>query len=44
MAKKDKQHLLDHRKLELIVDLDQTLIHTSMNPSIPPGLPVGVMT
>jgi RNA polymerase II subunit A-like phosphatase len=39
IANRDKQHLLSKCKLALIVDLDQTLIHTSMNPSIPPGLP-----
>ena len=42
LATRDRQLLLDERKLALIVDLDQTLIHTSMNPAIPTGLPVSV--
>ena len=40
LANKDKEHLLQNRKLALIVDLDQTLIHTSVDHNIEPGLPV----
>lgn len=36
----DKQRLLNSRKLALVVDLDQTLIHTSVDPNIERGLPV----
>ncbi len=42
MGNKDKQQLLDRRKLALIVDLDQTLVHTSVDRSIERGLPVSV--
>ena len=40
LGHKDKLRLLHHRKLALVVDLDQTLIHTSVDPLIMPGLPV----
>ena len=40
LANKDKSRLLQSRKLALIIDLDQTLIHTSVDPNIEPGLPV----
>ena len=40
LAHKDKLRLLKTRKLTLVVDLDQTLIHTSTDPHIEPGLPV----
>ena len=40
LALKDKLRLLKTRKLTLVVDLDQTLIHTSTDPHIEPGLPV----
>lgn len=33
LAKEDKQRLLKNRKLVLLVDLDQTLIHTTMSKS-----------
>jgi RNA polymerase II subunit A-like phosphatase len=39
LAYKDKLRLLKTRKLTLVVDLDQTLIHTSTDPHIEPGLP-----
>ncbi len=41
LGNKDRMRLLKSRKLALIVDLDQTLVHTSMDPNIEPGLPVG---
>ena len=40
LGNKDKQRLLECQKLALVVDLDQTLIHTSMDPNIESGLPV----
>ena len=40
LGNKDKLRLLQHRKLALVVDLDQTLVHTSMDPNIERGLPV----
>ena len=40
LAHKDKLQLLKTGKLTLVVDLDQTLIHTSMDSHIEPGLPV----
>ena len=40
LGHKDKLRLLQNRKLALVVDLDQTLIHTSVDPLIMPGLPV----
>ena len=40
LARQDKLRLLKTRKLTLVVDLDQTLIHTSTDPHIEPGLPV----
>jgi len=43
LGKKDYLRLLSSRKLALIVDLDQTLVHTSMDPNIEPGLPVSVL-
>lgn len=36
----DEERLLRTRKLVLLVDLDQTLIHTT-NDNIPPNLKVG---
>lgn len=39
LGNKDKQRLLESQKLALVVDLDQTLIHTSMDPNIESGLP-----
>ena len=42
LGHKDKLRLLKSRKLALIVDLDQTLIHTSVDPNIEPGLQVCV--
>lgn len=39
MGKEDIKYLLDSRKLVLLVDLDQTLIHTT-NDNIPPKLKV----
>ena len=44
LAYKDKLRLLKTRKLTLVVDLDQTLIHTSTDPHIEPGLPVSIYT
>jgi RNA polymerase II subunit A-like phosphatase len=38
IAGRDEGRLLQQRKLVLIVDLDQTLIHTTVDPSIEPGL------
>lgn len=38
IASRDEGRLLQQRKLVLIVDLDQTLIHTTVDPSIEPGL------
>ena len=40
LGHKDKLRMLKSRKLALIVDLDQTLIHTSVDPNIEPGLQV----
>ena len=40
LGNKDKLRLLSSRKLALIIDLDQTLIHTSVDPNVEPGLPV----
>ena len=42
LGHKDKLRMLKSRKLALIVDLDQTLIHTSVDPNIEPGLQVHV--
>ena len=42
LGREDKLRLLKSRKLALIVDLDQTLIHTSVDPNIEPGLQVHV--
>ena len=39
LAKEDKLRLLCQRKLALIVDLDQTLVHTSTDMNIRAGLP-----
>ena len=39
LAKEDKLRLLRQKKLALIVDLDQTLVHTSTDVNIPAGLP-----
>ncbi|XP_062500838.1 RNA polymerase II subunit A C-terminal domain phosphatase-like isoform X2 [Corticium candelabrum] len=38
IAGRDEGRLLQQRKLVLIVDLDQTLIHTTVDPSVEPGL------
>ena len=43
LAYKDKLRLLKTQKLTLVVDLDQTLIHTSTDPHIEPGLPVSII-
>ena len=40
LGKMDEERLLRTRKLVLLVDLDQTLIHTT-NDNIPPNLKVG---
>ena len=40
LGNQDKKRLLQSRKLALIVDLDQTLVHTSVDPNIERGLPV----
>ena len=40
LARQDQLRLLKERKLALIVDLDQTLIHTAISPGIEKGLPV----
>ena len=40
LARQDKLRLLKTHKLTLVVDLDQTLIHTSTDPHIEPGLHV----
>lgn len=40
LGHRDKLRLLEKHKLALVVDLDQTLIHTSVDPYIEPGLPV----
>ncbi len=37
LGKEDQQRLLKCRKLVLLVDLDQTLIHTT-NDNIPPNI------
>lgn len=37
LGRQDEQRLLKHRKLVLLVDLDQTLLHTT-NDNIPPNL------
>lgn len=42
LARQDQLWLLRERKLALIVDLDQTLIHTAISPGIEGGLPVSV--
>lgn len=39
IGKKDEQRLLKDRKLVLLVDLDQTIVHTT-NDHIPPNLKV----
>jgi len=39
LGKKDEQHLLEDRKLVLLVDLDQTIVHTT-NDNIPANLKV----
>lgn len=39
LGKADEQRLLRNRKLVLLVDLDQTLIHTT-NDDVPPNLKV----
>ncbi|KAK2166780.1 hypothetical protein LSH36_35g02005 [Paralvinella palmiformis] len=39
LGQQDEQRLLKHRKLVLLVDLDQTLLHTT-NDNIPPNLKV----
>ena len=39
LAKEDKHRLLRQKKLALIVDLDQTLVHTSTDINIRAGLP-----
>ncbi|XP_065913810.1 RNA polymerase II subunit A C-terminal domain phosphatase-like isoform X2 [Dysidea avara] len=39
LARQDQLRLLRGRKLALIVDLDQTLIHTAVSPGIEGGLP-----
>ena len=39
LAKLDEQRLLKNRKLVLVVDLDQTIIHTTMD-KVAPDLPV----
>ena len=39
LGKEDEQRLLKNKKLVLLVDLDQTLIHTT-NDNIPPNLKV----
>lgn len=42
LARQDQLRLLRERKLALIVDLDQTLIHTAISPGIEGGLPVSI--
>ena len=42
LGKKDQDRLRKSRKLVLLVDLDQTLIHTT-NDNIPPNIKVGRM-
>ena len=44
LAKEDKQRLLKNRKLVLIVDLDQTLIHTTMSKSRAKIIPKDVIS
>ena len=39
LGKADEQRLIQDRKLVLLVDLDQTLIHTT-NDNVPPNLKV----
>ena len=39
IGQEDEERLLKNRKLTLLVDLDQTLIHTT-NENIPPNLKV----
>lgn len=41
LAKKDKEALLQNRKLVLLVDLDQTLIHTTTE-NVPPDMKVNL--
>lgn len=41
IGKEDEQRLLKDRKLALLVDLDQTIVHTT-NDNIPPNLKVHV--
>ncbi|XP_071510054.1 RNA polymerase II subunit A C-terminal domain phosphatase-like [Diadema antillarum] len=38
LAKQDEDSLIKHRKLVLLVDLDQTLIHTTLD-DVPPDMP-----
>ena len=38
LGKEDEKRLLANRRLVLLVDLDQTLIHTT-NENIPPNIP-----
>ena len=42
LARQDQLRLLREHKLALIVDLDQTLVHTAISPGIEGGLPVSV--
>lgn len=39
MGKKDEERLLGSRKLALVVDLDQTMIHTTIE-LVPPDMKV----
>lgn len=43
LARQDQLRLLRERKLALIVDLDQTLVHTAISPGIEGGLPVSFL-
>lgn len=43
LARQDQLRLLRERKLALIVDLDQTLVHTAISPGIEGGLPVSII-
>lgn len=42
LGREDADRLLKDRKLVLLVDLDQTLVHTT-NDNIPPNLKVNIM-
>lgn len=42
IGKEDEQRLLNDRKLALLVDLDQTIVHTT-NDNVPPNMKVNIL-